>query len=52
MGLWNNRDLEGLPDPIADTDGSTDNLMFFGESGGTDLTPGQINVLGRYPGLR
>ncbi len=52
MGLWNNRDPEGIQDPIADTEGSTDNLTFFGEFGGTDLTPGQVNVLGRYPGLR
>ena len=52
MGLWNNRDLESIPDPISDTDGDTGNLMFFGDFGGTDLTPGQVNVLGRYPGLR
>jgi hypothetical protein len=52
MGLWNNRDPDGLPDPISDTEGTTENLMFFGEFGGTSLTPGQVNVLGRYPGLR
>ena len=52
MGLWNNRDPEGSPDPISDTDGSTDNLMFFGEFGGINLSPGQKRVLGRYPGLR
>lgn len=52
MGLWNNRDPDGIPDPISDTEGTTDNLMFFGEFGGTSLTPGQVNVLGRYPGLR
>jgi hypothetical protein len=52
MGLWNNRNPEGIPDPIDDTDGDIENLMFFGEFGGTDLTPGQVNVLGRYPGLR
>lgn len=52
MGLWNNRDPEGLPDPISDTDGNTNNLMFFGEFGGTELSAGQIDVLGRYPGLR
>ncbi len=52
MGLWNNRDPQGSPDPISDTDGSTDNLMFFGEFGGTTLSPGQKSVLGNYPGLR
>ena len=52
MGLWNNRDLEGSPDPIVDTTGTTDNLMFFGEFGGKDLSPGQASVLSRYPGLQ
>jgi hypothetical protein len=52
MGLWNNRDPEGIPDPISDTDGDTDNLMFFGEFGGTTLSAGQKDVLGRFPGLR
>ncbi len=52
MGLWNNRDPEGISDPIDDSDRSTNNLMYFGEFGGTELSPGQSRVLGLYPGLR
>lgn len=56
MGLWNNRDPIGISDPIFDTsdepDEGQDNLMFFSEFGGTNLTLGQQQVLGRYPGLR
>ncbi len=52
MGLWNNRDPEGTFDPIEDSDRSTENLMYFGEFGGTELSTGQSRVLGLYPGLR
>lgn len=52
MGLWNNRDPEGIADPIADSDSSTNNLMYFGEFGGTELSDGQSRVLSLYPGLR
>ncbi len=52
MGLWQNRDPRGIPDPISDSDLSRNNLMFFGEFGGTELSPGQRSVLGHYPGLR
>jgi len=52
MGLWDNRDPEGIVDPISDSDMSSENLMFFGEFGGTDISPGQSRVLGLYPGLR
>lgn len=52
MGLWNNRDPQGTKDPISDSDLSSDNLMFFGEFGGVELSDGQKHVLGLYPGLR
>ncbi len=52
MGLWNNRDAAGIADPISDSDRSTNNLMYFGEFGDTELSAGQSRVLGLYPGLR
>ena len=52
MGLWDNRDLAGTTDPIDDSDSSSQNLMFFGEFGGTELSEGQRRILGLYPGLR
>lgn len=52
MGLWNNRDPQGVKDPISDSDTMPANLMFFGERGGEELSPGQTRVLGLYPGLR
>jgi len=52
MGLFPNRDSDGQADTIPDTDGSTDNLLFFGEFGGSELTSGQVDVIRRYPGLR
>lgn len=51
MGLFHNRDPNGFGDTIADSDESNDNLMFFSEFGGTELSPGQADVLRRYPGL-
>src|SRR5690606_23090263 len=52
MGLYPNRSPDGVPDPIGDSDDSADNLMYFGEFGGVQLSEGQRRVLGRYPGLR
>lgn len=52
MGLYPNRGPDGEPDPIADSDDSVDNLMYFGEFGGAQLSEGQRRVLGHYPGLR
>jgi hypothetical protein len=51
MGLFHNRDPDGFGDTIADSDESADNLMFFSEFGGTEISPGQADVLRRYPGL-
>jgi hypothetical protein len=52
MGLYRNREPDGHTDPVDDSDGSSDNLMYFGEFGGLELSPGQAAVLRRYPGLR
>jgi hypothetical protein len=53
MGLFRNREPEdGKADPIDDSDSSSNNLMYFGEFGGLELSPGQAEVLRRYPGLR
>ena len=52
MGLYYSRDPNGYPDPIPDTDGSPDNLLYFGDQGGSSLSRGQAQVLSRYPGLR
>ncbi len=52
MGLFNSISPEGVGDPIADTDEGTDNLMYFGEFGGTTISAEQASVLGQWPGLR
>jgi hypothetical protein len=53
MGLYDNIDLDGVhTDPIADSDMSNANLMFYSELGGTDLSSGQRQILGRSPVLR
>lgn len=52
MGLFRNREPDGRGDPIPDSGDSADNLMYFSEFGGTDLSPGQIEILQLYPGLR
>jgi hypothetical protein len=52
MGLFRNREPDGHLDPVEDSDGSTRNLMFFGEFGGTDLSEGQVDILRRSPVLR
>jgi hypothetical protein len=52
MGLFNNRAPDGTEDPIPDSTTSDENLMFFGEFGGTTLSAGQQDILRRYPGLQ
>lgn len=54
MGLFRNVEPGNaqFQDTIPDTDGSSDNLLYFGEFGGTQLTDGQRSVLSVYPGLR
>lgn len=53
MGLFRNREPDGsAEDPIADSDDSQNNLMFFGDFGGTQLSEGQRQILRLYPGLR
>jgi hypothetical protein len=52
MGLFRNREPAGALDPIPDSDDNPSNLMFYSEFGGTTLSPGQAQVLRRYPGLR
>lgn len=49
MGLYPNRDVNGLLDPIDDSDAASDNLMFFSENGGTKFSPGQRSVLVSSP---
>ena len=57
MGLYDNveiDDSDATPrrDPILDSDTSDANLMYFSELGGTDLSPGQRDILSRSPVLR
>jgi hypothetical protein len=52
MGLFHNRDPQGHPDAIPDSDELPSNLMYFGDRGGLSLSNGQSEVLGRYPGLQ
>jgi hypothetical protein len=53
MGLYNNAELDGMHfDPIDDSDKTSDNLMFYSDLGGTDLSDGQRNILTRSPVLR
>jgi hypothetical protein len=52
MGLYYNRAPDGAPDSIPDSDESIENLLFFGDFGGTELSDGQESVLRLYPGLR
>jgi len=57
MGLYDNVEPDAMMfpthvDPIADSDTSAANLMFFSELGGEDLSVGQRDVLTRSPVLR
>jgi hypothetical protein len=52
MGLFDNIELDGHTDPIADSDTSSTNLMFYSELGGTGLSDGQRQILSRSPVLR
>jgi hypothetical protein len=57
MGLYDNveiDDSDAAPrrDPIRDSDTSNANLMYYSELGGTDLSPGQRDILARSPVLR
>ena len=57
MGLQHNRELADadgnfFTDLIDDSDNSENNLMFFGELGGTDISPGQRDILTRSGVLR
>lgn len=53
MGLYHNVAQDPLvpsmmhTDPISDSDQSITNLMFYSELGGTDLSPGQADILSR-----
>jgi hypothetical protein len=58
MGLYRNVEQDPLNpaqehiDPIVDSDDSSSNLMFFSELGGTELSFGQADILGRSAVLR
>ena len=52
MGLYDNIDLDGHPDPIDDSDQTSSNLMFYSDANGTDLSDGQRQILTRSPVLR
>lgn len=57
MGLFHNVELgvasnPAWRDPITDSDDSPNNLMFYSELGGVELSPGQQNILVRSPVLR
>jgi hypothetical protein len=53
MGLYNNVELDSTHvDPIADSDTSLENLLFYSELGGTQLSPGQRDILSRSAVLR
>ncbi|MGE0867768.1 MAG: hypothetical protein AB7P03_04340 [Kofleriaceae bacterium] len=61
MGLYHNVEIESTTpdtphptwrDQLPDTDGSTANLMFFSELGGTELTAGQREILTKSAVLR
>ena len=53
MGLYNNVGIDPAHiDPIADTDSTSTNLMFYSELGGTVLSEGQKQILRRSAVLR
>jgi hypothetical protein len=54
MGLYDNVDLDGHDDPISDDNQipASQNLMFYSDSGGTELSTGQQDILSRSAVLR
>jgi hypothetical protein len=53
MGLYDNVEIDAAhTDPISDSDSASTNLMFYSELGGTELSPGQRDVLSRSGVLR
>lgn len=53
MGLYRNVEVDTRwRDPIIDSDNAPENLMFFSELGGSELSTGQLNILTRSPVLR
>ena len=53
MGLYHNVELDPTwRDPLADSNDSPSNLMFYSELGGTELSPMQRDILTRSPVLR
>jgi hypothetical protein len=53
MGLSHNVELDARwEDPIDDSDASPNNLMFYSELGGTEISPGQRDILSRSGVLR
>ena len=53
MGLYDNIEIDpSRTDPIQDSDYASTNLMFYSELGGTDLSPGQRDILKRSGVLR
>lgn len=53
LGLFRNVEPDSpIIDPIDDSGEGDDNLLFYSEFGGTDLSDGQAQVLRLYPGLR
>jgi hypothetical protein len=47
MGLYDDIDPDGTTDPLSDTDASSENLMFYSELGGTNVSPQQRDILER-----
>ncbi len=52
LGLYPNRDIDDGLDPLSDTDDSSENLMFYSELGGLELTPSQGRIMQRSPALQ
>ena len=52
MGLFDSIAPDGTPDPIPDSGVGGENLMYFSEFGGIELTEGQASVLAKWAGLR
>ncbi len=52
LGLFRNVEPDGHADPITDSDTSSNNLMYYSEFGGTDISPGQSQILRSNPVVR